>query len=230
MVAYNSGGETNSNPDSATTFGPPAAIEVHLASLTGASAGSKRWTATATAVVHNIVHVVINGVLVRGSWTGDGSGGGSCTTDGIGACDVSLSLRPKDTSVTFTVSDLGGPGFNYDSGLDHAGVNPVVINSPSVGKGLASEIEVPETLRLRQNYPNPFNPTTVIEYGLPETQHVSVSVFNALGIEVARLTDGVNKAGWHEVRFDGSKLSSGMYLAVIRSGSTILTRTMLLAR
>ena len=230
VAAYNSGGSTNSDPDSATTFGPPAAIKVHFASLTGASSGGKKWTATATSTVHDTSHSTISGVQVNGSWSGDGSGAGNCTTDVTGTCDISLSLRPKDNSVTFTVSSLGGSGFNHDSNADHSGENSVEINSPSSPKRVASNRELPEALELRQNYPNPFNPTTVIEYGVPETQHVSVSVYNALGVEIARLEDGVQKAGWHQIRFDGAGLSSGMYLAIVRSGSLALTRTMLLAK
>jgi hypothetical protein len=90
--------------------------------------------------------------------------------------------------------------------------------------------EIPDALSLEQNYPNPFNPVTILSYGLPEAQDVTVSVFNALGIEVARLHDGSQEAGWHRVAFDGTDLSSGLYVAVVRAGGTMRSKTMLLAK
>jgi len=73
------------------------------------------------------------------------------------------------------------------------------------------ERQVPVQFALDQNYPNPFNPSTMIRYALPSTAFVSLEVFNALGQRVAVLENGEVGAGFHEVRFDGSRLSSGVY-------------------
>jgi photosystem II stability/assembly factor-like uncharacterized protein len=69
----------------------------------------------------------------------------------------------------------------------------------------------PETIVLDQNYPNPFNPSTTIRYGLPSRSHVTLTVFNTLGQQVAVLHNGEQEAGYQEVRFDGAGLSSGVY-------------------
>lgn len=69
----------------------------------------------------------------------------------------------------------------------------------------------PENFVLEQNYPNPFNPTTNIAFTLPTNENVSLKVYNALGREVATLVNGVRQAGSHEVTFDASGLSSGIY-------------------
>jgi hypothetical protein len=90
--------------------------------------------------------------------------------------------------------------------------------------------EVPTRVTLGQNYPNPFNPTTVVEYGLPSAGHARVSVFNTLGMEVARLRDGADDAGWHSVTFDATGLSSGIYIAVVQSANMTESRAMLLTR
>jgi hypothetical protein len=64
---------------------------------------------------------------------------------------------------------------------------------------------------LAQNYPNPFNPSTTIRYGLPNSSHVTLTVFNTLGQQVGLLQDGEQEAGYHEIRFDGKNFSSGVY-------------------
>ncbi len=69
----------------------------------------------------------------------------------------------------------------------------------------------PDAVRLYQNYPNPFNPSTSIRYGLPNRSHVTLSVYNTLGQRVSVLENGEVEAGYHDIKFDGSGLSSGIY-------------------
>jgi hypothetical protein len=76
-----------------------------------------------------------------------------------------------------------------------------------------------EGFQLMQNYPNPFNPTTVVGFQLSVFGHTSLKVYDMLGREVANLVDGVMSAGSHSVTFDGSGLSSGLYLVRLTSGS-----------
>lgn len=83
---------------------------------------------------------------------------------------------------------------------------------------------------LNQNYPNPFNPSTTIRYGLPNRSHVLLVVYNTLGQEVAVLRNGKQEAGYHEVKFDGNGLSSGVYFCRMQAGDYIETRELLLLR
>jgi hypothetical protein len=94
----------------------------------------------------------------------------------------------------------------------------------------AVEEDIPDGYTLLQSYPNPFNPSTTIRYGLPARSHVALTVFNTLGQQVAPLQNGEQEAGYHEVRFDGSGLSSGVYFYRIQAGSFVQTRKLLLIR
>ena len=83
---------------------------------------------------------------------------------------------------------------------------------------------------LHQNYPNPFNPSTTISFDVPEASDVTLTVTNALGIEVARLVNGRVEAGSHNVQFDAAQLPTGLYFYVLRSGSFSSTHKMLLMK
>ncbi|MBP1656105.1 MAG: hypothetical protein H6Q31_706 [Bacteroidetes bacterium] len=87
---------------------------------------------------------------------------------------------------------------------------------------------VPLQVSLEQNYPNPFNPSTVIEYHLPDQAHVTLKVYNALGVEVAVVDEGERSAGIHSVPFAASGLASGTYFYTLRTNGQVETRKMML--
>jgi hypothetical protein len=78
---------------------------------------------------------------------------------------------------------------------------------------------LPEGFRLDQNYPNPFNPSTTIKYELPKSSMVRLSVYDILGREVSVLLNDKGDAGVHEVKFDASGLSSGVYFYRLQAGT-----------
>jgi uncharacterized delta-60 repeat protein len=90
--------------------------------------------------------------------------------------------------------------------------------------------EIPDALTLQQNYPNPFNPSTTIKYDIPRQAHVTLKVYNILGEEVAVLVNGERQPGSYEVKFDGGRLSSGIYLYSIKTGNKIITKKMILLK
>ena len=65
--------------------------------------------------------------------------------------------------------------------------------------GVETRAGVPVALALLQNYPNPFNPTTTIEFTLPSAGQASLTIYDVLGREVARLVDGPMIAGGHRI-------------------------------
>jgi hypothetical protein len=75
----------------------------------------------------------------------------------------------------------------------------------------------PEAISLAQNYPNPFNPKTTLDYVLPQQAQIALSVYNVHGQKVVTLINGYQEQGAHSVLFDGSNLSSGIYLYELKT-------------
>ncbi|MGK7368684.1 MAG: T9SS type A sorting domain-containing protein, partial [Candidatus Halalkalibacterium sp. M3_1C_030] len=90
--------------------------------------------------------------------------------------------------------------------------------------------DLPAQVRLRQNYPNPFNPATVINYSLPKDGEASMIIYDMLGREVVTLFTGPQKAGTYDLRFDGSNLSSGIYIYRLKAEGKVLTRMLTLIK
>jgi hypothetical protein len=83
---------------------------------------------------------------------------------------------------------------------------------------------------ITQNSPNPFNTETTIEFIIPESRNVKLSVYNIYGQEVAVLVDDFRNAGTYSVLFDGSAFGSGVYFYRLESNGHTSTRRMLLLK
>ena len=98
----------------------------------------------------------------------------------------------------------------------------------------SNEIEVNvftvKSFSLSQNYPNPFNPSTTISFQLPEASYIALKVYDAIGTEIETIAEGNFPAGVHEVIFDASKLSSGIYLYRLFYDVNQLTRKMMVVK
>ena len=90
---------------------------------------------------------------------------------------------------------------------------------------------LPDGYTLEQNYPNPFNPSKTIEFEIPESQNVTIEVFNLLGEKVATLLSGYIHAGPNQVEFDGKGLASGMYVyRIVTEKGVIASKKMVLLK
>lgn len=70
---------------------------------------------------------------------------------------------------------------------------------------------IPVSYELYQNYPNPFNPGTAIGFDLPQRSVVTIKIYDALGREVTTLLNERREAGYHEVKWNPSSNTSGIY-------------------
>ncbi|MEJ2494304.1 MAG: T9SS type A sorting domain-containing protein, partial [Ignavibacteriaceae bacterium] len=71
---------------------------------------------------------------------------------------------------------------------------------------------------------------TTIEFEIPEREFVSLKVFDVRGSEVADLIDGEKSAGSYKVKFNASKLSTGIYFYRLQAGDYIDTKKLLLLK
>jgi hypothetical protein len=73
-------------------------------------------------------------------------------------------------------------------------------------------------------YPNPFNQSTTLTYSLSKASNVVLTVYNSYGKEVSVLVNSKQTEGLHNIVFDGSNLSAGMYYCVLKSDDMIITK------
>ncbi len=91
--------------------------------------------------------------------------------------------------------------------------------------------ERPQDILLQQNYPNPFNPQTAIGFSLLAVGNVTLKVYDVLGQEVATLLNNEQiEEGMHEVQFDASRLSSGVYYYRLQAGAFTEVKKMVLMK
>jgi hypothetical protein len=134
-----------------------------------------------------------DGKLGVGSWEEIGFVSGSGNSN-----------SPKEYSLT-DKNPVGGSKFIYRlKQIDNDG-------KYEYSKEVEVEL-VPNEYELYQNYPNPFNPITNIKFALPKSAKVNLSIYNLLGEKVATILNEEKEAGYYNVKFDGSRYSSGVYI------------------
>ena len=94
---------------------------------------------------------------------------------------------------------------------------------------------LPASFELLQNYPNPFNPSTTIEYRVPRSSHVRLTIYDNLGREIRVLEDSQMQAGAYTVVWDGKddwaqSVTAGVYYCRMTAGGTRLARKLLLLK
>jgi hypothetical protein len=126
------------------------------------------------------------------------------------------------------VEDMDGDGFS-DIVACGSDIGHIIYYKSLISTGIPQENpnpNFPQFFDLHQNYPNPFNPSTIIRWQLPATSQVELRIYNILGEKVATLVSEKQKAGSHQVEWDASRFSSGIYFYRIEAGAFQQVRKM----
>jgi aminopeptidase N len=97
------------------------------------------------------------------------------------------------------------------------------------------DVPIPLSAELDQNYPNPFNAGTTIGFSIPKREKVTLRIFSILGELVRVLLDGEMEPGFQTVRWDGrtadgAAAPSGSYLYRLATGTSSVSRSMILLK
>lgn len=96
--------------------------------------------------------------------------------------------------------------------------------------GVNGNNSIPSKFSLSQNYPNPFNPVTNINYSIPQSTFVKISIFDVLGREVSAPVNEFKQAGSYEINFNAENFSTGIYYYRINAGEFTDTKKMILIK
>jgi hypothetical protein len=89
---------------------------------------------------------------------------------------------------------------------------------------------ITEQCFILDNYPNPFNISTTIKFQIPETQYVSLKIYNMLGQEVVTLVNETLPPDEYEITWNAKDLPSSIYLVKLKAGDIVETRKAVLQR
>jgi len=144
-----------------------------------------------------------DGTTLVNSYIADlsGLGGGSAVVFASGFLDPSSNQNGESFGIFFALAD--GTVGQFPEGVAS------VENISGV---------TPDNYSLSQNYPNPFNPSTTINFTIPNSEFVTLKVYNILGSEVATLVNENLASGAYRYSFDAVNLASGVYLYELRAG------------
>ena len=122
--------------------------------------------------------------------------------------DVVVTLKVKAISEVATAESMFSIGMNSEFADPQAKViEPVTLKS----FGVTTE-PAPLDYFLSANRPNPFSTSTFIDYTIPESGKVRLSVLDMLGQEIAVLVDATQTAGSYTVEYSGAGLATGVYM------------------
>ncbi len=155
-------------------------------------------------------------------------------SDGLGSFSSQqiITISADDPKSVFS-ADLDGDGdfdvlsasFNDNKIAWYRNLVPPGVDEESLNSA------IPKSYKIRSIYPNPFNPTTTITFDLPVASQVKLDVFDISGRNVGAHggvpSQGVGfgesdlqwySPGTNRITFDGSGLSSGIYIYRLTAG------------
>lgn len=134
----------------------------------------------------------------------------------------------KESSITLSFENSGNSGGRVHYMLKTSG--KIFESGEAMRNPAFAKSEKQQETVLHGNIPNPFNPVTKIRFSIARAGNVKLSIFDITGKEVTSLADGKMEAGNHEVEFNGSKFSSGVYFYKLETDDKVQTKRMILLK
>ncbi|MFC1608487.1 T9SS type A sorting domain-containing protein, partial [Candidatus Latescibacterota bacterium] len=159
-----------------------------------------------------------------------------------GQCCYKLGLKPENLGLFYISSsdNLDAEGITdiaFDSDKNHITGKVIHFSDIAIAPQPVSvevnEDSSPKAFGLSQNYPNPFNNTTCINYEMPESSHITITIYSLLGQKIKVLVDEIMPRGIHDVSWDGTdgnglSVTSGMYIYQLRSINSVVAKKLIL--
>lgn len=89
---------------------------------------------------------------------------------------------------------------------------------------------IPKNYDYIQNYPNPFNNETILKVTISENSNITLKIYDLKGAIISELANGKYYKGSYEFKFNGIKLASGIYFAVMQNEKGIKTHKIVLLK
>ncbi len=108
-----------------------------------------------------------------------------------------------------------------------AGIGPAHLALHKSPRVTATDgVDLSQVVGLFPAYPNPFNNSTTLTFALDRAHQVSLTIYDALGREVARPVSGLRAAGEHRVVWEADQLPAGTYFSRLIIDGQISTGTL----
>ena len=145
---------------------------------------------------------------------------------------VSESVTSKNNTKIILVTDGLNTLEKIGNTRGEYSISAYVVSDNNGNSVLTNQITEISDFMLTEAYPNPFNPTTNLSLVLSEAGYVSVKVYNIVGQEVAVLANGIYEANvnGHQLTWDASNVSSGVYIVRAESLGKVSTQKIMLLK
>jgi photosystem II stability/assembly factor-like uncharacterized protein len=177
--------------------------------------GGENWTIIPSNTSHNLWQVVFLSNSI-GYIVGENG-------DILYTKDAGLSWSFQNSGIINFLSSISF--INQTTGFI-VGTEGTILKTTNGGITIVKENNkiIPSEFKLYQNYPNPFNPSTVISYQIPSVRTsgsipVQLKIYDITGREIKTLINEVQSPGTYKIYFNGSNLSSGIYIYRITATS-----------
>ncbi|RMF62117.1 MAG: T9SS C-terminal target domain-containing protein [Calditrichaeota bacterium] len=141
--------------------------------------------------------------------------------------DTPIDIKIDDNANLYIVGYKGK--YNYLGMWDWTIITTIKYSQSLTDIESSNSNQIMEYL-LFPNYPNPFNSSTIFRYFLPKSSYVQNKVYNIIDEEIESLVNEYQPGGEYQVKWDASRLPSGIYLYRLITEQYIESRKLLLLK